>query len=313
MLLAKDRDELHGSALTDETIAEAKLYTETDPKKIQLILGWKTPASCLGPFLILPFMNSKGEWDGFARVKPTFPRTSRKKNGDLKKVKYEQPAGAGLRLFIPPGARSAVNTDGVMLAISEGEKKALCATQTGVPTVALCGVEAWGKRGKDDKGHKTGPRSLIEDLACINWLNRVVLIIFDTDSDHNPDVARAAAELARVLTELGATVHIVELPLGPVGPDGLPQKMGLDDYLVLRGRDALHELIEHYLSPPRLRDVQSYREDLVAARLKVIGRPGVYLDTSPTGSGKSRADIAMLSRVNTSRWRYSPKRSPTSR
>jgi hypothetical protein len=141
---------------------------------------------------------------------------------------------------------------------------------------------------------------LIADLARINWLNRVVLIIFDTDSDHNPDVARAAAELARVLTELGAVVHIVELPLGPVGADGLPQKMGLDDFVVLYGRETLHELIEHQMSPPHLRDVRSYRDDLVAARLRLIGKPGVYLDTSPTGSGKSRADITVLFRVSTS-------------
>jgi putative DNA primase/helicase len=149
MLSQKHRDELRASGLSDETIAEARFYTETDPKKIQLILGWKTPASCLGPCLVMPFMNGNGEWDGFARVKPTFPRTSKKKNGELKKVKYEQPAGAGLRVYIPPAARSAVNTDGVMLAITEGEKKSLCATQSGVPTLALCGVEAWGKRLKD--------------------------------------------------------------------------------------------------------------------------------------------------------------------
>ena len=47
-------------------------------------------------------------------------------------------------------------------------------------------------------------------------------IIFDTDEKRNPYVNQARAELARVLTDLGAYVVLIDLPIGRRKERGSP-------------------------------------------------------------------------------------------
>ena len=54
--------------------------------------------------------------------------------------------------------------------------------------------------------------------------------------------------------------------------------------------------------PPRLigpgRTLTEWRVDIMRGRQDLIGKPGLYLDSGPTGSGKSTADIESVRRVS---------------
>jgi putative DNA primase/helicase len=66
-----------------------------------------------------------------------------------------------------------------------------------------------------------------------------------------PEVRAAEWYLAEALVKQGATVKIVRLPAGNPGPDSTPAKIGLDDFLVARGPDALRELLAAATAPER--------------------------------------------------------------
>jgi len=202
VLLPHHRHDLsHGSGLTNSTIAQAELYSEQDPVKLQTLLRWNGPATSLGAALVFPFRRSTGEFSGFARARPDHPRLV-----DGKPVKYEQPSGEPNRAYFPVEAVAAIQTRHGMLGLVEGEKKALAACQAGLPCIGICGVWNWQKGRSGEQKETDAPRQLIDDLAAIDWQDREVWIGFDRDPRRNPSVNHAAAELARVLSLLGARV-----------------------------------------------------------------------------------------------------------
>ena len=203
-LSSRDLEDLQASALSHTTIAEAGFYTETDPAEVSRILRWDRPAVELGSCLVLPFFHADGSRNGFARIKPSKPRTDK----DDKKIKYEQPAGVSPRVLFTPSAAAAARDTSVNLFLTEGEKKAWTIYQAGFACLGLCGIWAWQKA-------KSDPRELVDDLAGVAWRARRVGIIFDTDDRRNPNVNHARAELARMLTDLGADVVLIDLPIGP--------------------------------------------------------------------------------------------------
>jgi putative DNA primase/helicase len=209
-LLPHHREELHRSSLTDATIAALGVYSETDPRRIAEILNWSGSAT-LGAALVFPFRRPDGTLDGFSRVKPDKPRLSQ----DGRPCKYEQPKGASARAYLPPDVIPVLLDPSIVLLLTEGEKKAAAATQAGWPCIGLTGICNWSRPRERVGGRPVGDRDLIDDLRAVVWKGRTVAIVFDTDPEHNPDVAREAAELARVLETYGANVIIVSLPLGP--------------------------------------------------------------------------------------------------
>jgi len=204
MLLPHDTDDLRGAAWTDATIVESGAYTELDPAKVARILNWDRPAVQLGPCLVFPFFHADGTPNGFARIKPSHPRTS--EGG--KQIKYEQPLGVSPHVLFTPSAAAATSDVSVDLFFTEGEKKAWAIYQAGFACLGLCGIWAWQEP-------KSDPRELVDDLADVEWQGRRVGIVFDTDERRNPNVNHARAELARVLTDLGADIVLIDLPLGP--------------------------------------------------------------------------------------------------
>jgi hypothetical protein len=167
------------------------------------ILRWDRPARDIGPCLIIPFRQLDGTFNGFCRVKPDRPRTE-ERDGKIRHIKYEQPRGKSSKAYFTLAAIEAIKSKGTLLGFTEGEKKALAISQAGIPCIGLTGIWNWQRPRVAVAGTPKGERKLIEDLAAIDWAGRIVPIIFDTDSDRNPDVDFAAAELARVLSELGA-------------------------------------------------------------------------------------------------------------
>jgi hypothetical protein len=120
----------------------------------------------------------------------------------------------------------------VPIYITEGEFKAAAACAlVGLACLGLGGVDQWRatKRGIE----------ILPTLKEIKWDNRKVVVIYDSDAATNANVVRAQKKLAEMLTALGAVPQIASLPGGPEG-----EKLGLDDYIVKYGKDALLEILQ---------------------------------------------------------------------
>ena len=273
-LLPHHRTDLAKSGLRDETVAACGVYSETDPDRVNELLGGYLSAKtarALGPCLAFPFRDAGGNpltWiphdakEGtaprpFVRLKPDKPR-----HRDGKPVKYESPLKSGNRLYLPPGVGAALADAAQDLIIVEGEKKALAGTQDGFPTLGLSGVWNWAlKRPKNlATGRGTGPRKLIDDLDRIAWTGRTVTIVFDSDLADKPEVAWARWRLVEALLARGADVRAIDLPAGTGG-----LKCGLDDFLIAHGPAALKLLLATAKLPIR------------PARCVADGRHGVRL------------------------------------
>jgi hypothetical protein len=244
-LSPQHRADLHASGLSDATIESAGLFTCDDPAINARILRWDSSAKNLGPCLVIPFRSmATGELNGFARVKPSKPRSrTDEKTGRTRQVKYEQPRGASARAYVTASAYAARNDPSIRIALTEGEKKALAMEQAGVPAIGLTGVTMWSI--KDSK-----PRELINDLAAFTWQGRVTLVVSDTDARRNQNVNREAGALSLCLMRHGARPVIVPLPIGPTDPNHsneLPLKTGVDDYIVRKGAERFLQLLEFAL------------------------------------------------------------------
>jgi hypothetical protein len=235
MLTAPHLDDLRASGLTDETIKAAALFTEADPMKVGVLLNWKGPAKKLGPCLVFTFVGLDGKPTGYANVKATNPLPDKKDKA--KRRFYLNPKDKPIQAYFPALAREAAATDR-SLVITEGAKKALCACQHGFPTIALVGVDCWGRT-------ENGIRELLPELKAVNWKGRKVFVCYDSDRGSKPDVRRAEGQLAGALIEEGADVRVVELPPGPNGT-----KCGLDDYFVAGHTAEEFQALLDAASPP---------------------------------------------------------------
>lgn len=293
ILLPQHLEDLRSSGLPDWQIEDAGLYSLEDSSEAARILNWNRPASERGAALVIPYRKLDGSLNGFARIKFDKPR----KSNSGKSVKYEQPRGTPIRPYFPPNTIRAIRNKGVMLGITEGEKKALCADAWGYPCIGLPGVWGWQQRRSMEDKKQRVERQLVPDLEAIDWSGRKVWIAFDADSKRNPSVNNAAAEMARILVDRGAEVHFISLPVGPAAADGMPEKMGLDDLLSQSGGvELFQEILMHEVKGANPRQLTEYQRDLLAFRLESLHAPGIYLDRSGTGYGKSYADMEVISK-----------------
>lgn len=115
--------------------------------------------------------------------------------------------------------------------ITEGELKAACACKFGFPTIGLGGVFSW-------RSAKLGI-SILPELAQINWSERDVVIVFDSDAATNPAVANATAMFLNELAHRGAQPRVAQLPAVPE-----LEKTGLDDYITVAGPEAFEAVID---------------------------------------------------------------------
>ena len=178
----------------------------------------------------LPYFDTDGEELEFYRVRYLEPPKGFKTK--VKSQKYAQPADTTPMAYFPPmGPQltwSTIATDvSYPIVMTEGELKAACATKHGVPTIGLGGVYAW-------RSAKEG-WSLLPELEEFIWEGRDVTIIFDSDVMQKEEVAQALNHLCTVLSDRGAVPQTVTLP--ELDEEG---KTGLDDFIVIRGIEALH-------------------------------------------------------------------------
>lgn len=220
----------HKLATSDLTEADGKqmglqLYTADACSKLGL------PASAAG--FRIPYFDLHRRPTKFFRFR--YLQDTRKGFDALtgkKPLRYAQPNHSETEAYFPPFVEwkdLAPNVE-IPLIFTEGELKAACATKHGYPTIGLGGV--WSFQSK-----KHG-QALLPVLSSFDFKDRVVYIVFDSDAATNPDVVGAELRFAARLTEAGAVVYICRLP----GHADV-QKVGLDDYIVLNGVEALREQV----------------------------------------------------------------------
>lgn len=214
-------DKLKSSGLTSDDASDLgiKLLTPNQTAK----LGHAEVLS-----MHLPYFDASGKATGFYRVryleKPAGSFAAATKKGAQR---YAQPANAEPQVYLARGVLwPALFKDASMpLHITEGELKSACACKAGFPMMGLGGVWSW-------KSAKKGT-ALLPALAAIRWKGRQVYIAFDSDAATNPQVAKAQSELCDVLTDLGASPSVVQLPELEAG-----KKCGVDDLICSLGEAA---------------------------------------------------------------------------
>lgn len=211
MLTDLHRAKLQACGLTPETWSMAQLHSAPETET-RLILGYG-----VGPGLVIPYAAD------YARVRIDHPGPDGKR--------YRSPRAAGNRLYVPAMLPAGLLVDpAVAIHLTEGEFKALKATQEGFPCLGLAGVWSW-------KTRLHGKSLGIPDLDRVAWKGRRVVVVFDSDLAEKPPVAWAEHALVQDLRGRGAEVYVLRLPDGLRGA-----KVGLDDYLVAEGSAAFKSL-----------------------------------------------------------------------
>jgi len=199
--------DLRNSGLTDATIREHQIES-VRPCDIRRFIGFDI--SGLLSAYRLPFPPFK---DGYQRLKLFYEEGTERYPDGSKKPKYIQRKGTRNRLYIPVPVFPLLDNWTATLHITEGEKKALAATQAGIPCIAITGLWNWKQPGG-------GLDRLIPDFGRIVWRGRKVRIVPDNDwldldsSGKQKNLKQAVFRLCRCLELRGAHTEIVLLPGG---------------------------------------------------------------------------------------------------
>lgn len=214
-----------------------------------------TPFSVSG--YVLPYFSMQGNLLPFYRVR-LFDADS----------KYRQPKDSPNHVYFPRNFWKVLG-DKKYVIITEGEKKAACAVKAGFPACAFGGVDSWKNRTITVSGDAALSQSnkklairlpageeVQEDYdspVAVGFIDLIdmckerklyIIIVYDTDNvtgKCTSEVQRAAATLGYELRFRGIDFsHVRQLVL-PTMVDFQydDEKVGLDDYLVYKGIDAL--------------------------------------------------------------------------
>jgi hypothetical protein len=268
------KKKLAESGLTPEDGKRLHIAPLVDPRKLNIL-----PAL---PGLKITYHSENGKpLDHFRFRYLVDTRTQFEKLTSSKGLRYTQPEGSPLEVYLPPiGAgmdwASAMKDNTQPLIITEGEFKAACACKEGFLTVGLGGV--WSFAVNDQ------PLLFFEKTQ---WEGRQVYIIYDSDAVSNPHVNKAESRLCKLLGEHGAMPFVVRLPGGLNGT-----KMGLDDYLVKKGPDELEKLLEKAAPFEEVAKLHEMNEKLI-----VILNPSLIAERE-TGYVMSRALLTGVNYAN---------------
>lgn len=207
--------------------------TERDAKQLGYVL-LKTPPTGLTEYpaagYTLPYYDAAGKKTSFYRYRYLDVPKARGFDALIRKsIRYIQPSGQSPRVYFATSLdwKPIIKDATVRLFITEGEKKAACASKLGIPTLGLGGVWNW----------QSSTEAFIPDLEQITWKDRVVYLVFDSDAATNGQVQLAENRLCASLLKKGASVYIVRIP------GEFERKIGLDDFLVESGVEKFQELV----------------------------------------------------------------------
>lgn len=197
-------DDLAASGIPPR-VARERGWRHVLPGQLPAILGFRPPDAPDGYAIPFPDPVNGGTmaYDGgrpYVRVRF---RNKLRRGG-----KYRTPKGAGIRCYVLPEVHAhLLASPSAPLYVTEGEKKALCATTRGLPMVGVTGIYCW-KAGRHDD--RLNP-DLIPYVA-----NRRVFLIYDPDATESEKKARTFADCARrfalSLRPHGAVLYRVDLP-----------------------------------------------------------------------------------------------------
>lgn len=152
--------------------------------------------------------------------------------------KYLAPIGSRNHLYLPNATPVLMDDVRFEAMVVEGEKKALALAEIlghRALVVGLSGVWNWRTSDKEKRPERDRPGTRtvrvnsrpIEDLDWIQWKDRRVYILFDSDGGRNVDVQQAEQALSQELRiRRKAQPLVVSLPPNPDG-----SKQGIDDLL----------------------------------------------------------------------------------
>jgi hypothetical protein len=145
------------------------------------------------PALIVPQHDPSGERT-YSVLRPDHPRTT----SAGRVVKYDQPAGVGLRLDVPPRCVEGLREVSRPLWWTEGAKKSDALASRGLIAVNTPGVEGWRSP------------TAIPDLFGIPLKEREVIVAYDSDLLSKPAVMRAVLALGAWMRQKGARISVVD-------------------------------------------------------------------------------------------------------
>jgi hypothetical protein len=250
---------LSSSAINAKEMAKLGLDVLMPEQVVKL-----SPSFAKVPAIQIKYLDQKGKYTGFYRLR-YLKEAPGLKGALLKKPqRYAQAPNTLNGVYLAPGTDwPAIASDAErVVAITEGEFKALSACMHGIPTIGLGGVDVWQakRRGFD----------LLPALKEFKWQGREVVLVYDSDLASNEDVQRALVRFCEKLSfELGAKPSVAFLePLA----DG--EKLGLDDLIAKRGakyaKDVLNQS-QPYTTAQALMDMNE--------RFIYVKHPGLIVDT----------------------------------
>lgn len=221
---------LQGSGLDEK---DARKLDYQPFAKEALLQHYPTLTALPAAGFTIPYHDRHGKSTGFYRFR-YLEEPQRKGFAALveqKSSRYIQPAKSAPRVYFSKlfdweSYFSRKNAEERSLIITEGEKKAACATKLTLPVLGLGGVWNWRAQGK-----------LIPDLEELDWKNVSVHICYDSDARSNAQIAMAENALASELLNRGAIVSVMRLP-----QLADQKKTGLDDFLLSEGFDAFMDV-----------------------------------------------------------------------
>ena len=220
-------------------LLQLRVYTEEQLKASQLDIHpqWQG--------FSIPYFDLSSHLTGFYRYRFTVtkPTSGWASAGEhTKPQRYAQPSNSGTAAYFAPTLtgytwKQVAGNSAIPIVITEGELKAACCCALGAPTVGLGGVNNW-------RTATMARDQLLPELEEIAWQDRTVIILFDSDVEHNMHVAAAAGMLSSVLTMRGAVVKVTHPPMPLHCP--ADTKLGIDDWLyqLPSGEDPATKLLE---------------------------------------------------------------------
>jgi len=177
----------------------------------------------------------------------------RLKNPKEGQGKYIKPKGQHSRLFRPINLDPKIIFDKTPIIITEGSKKAIKAVQEGFNCLSLSGVYNWKQKPQksdtQDNEWLDYFSDIIPDFKNGIFEKRIIILAYDADMWHNPNVKQALYQFAAYLiSEKNAVVKILTLPNGDA--------KGVDDFLVKYGKNKFQELVDN-AQEVSLKDIQN--------------------------------------------------------
>ena len=144
--------------------------------------------------------------------------------------KYLSKNKSGQHAFILPEVHQFLmdNPDSPVI-LTEGEKKAWCATLKGIHTIGLVGNHGW----------KIGDtKELLPELQFYALAGRTFIVVWDSDAADNKQFHTSTKQLATALAPLGCELKELILPSGDAAG-----KVGVDDFIKEYRHDAFRALL----------------------------------------------------------------------